>query len=315
MKSVGEGKLQYNATTGTDTNYYNIAKNLAELNARNEEITDREGNLYGYWCKVSTLSAANDVLVLAYVPNTWKVRNAFRRFHFAREHMFRQAGVTKGEMGKYGRTLRPYFSIDHQTDGDQPLKLYNVGTTANESVTGGEWTYTTLASAPTFGTGSDVSEIDIAMTDEWSLTILGSHRVQSTSVGGVKMWTSVSMTQAYAADRMEQVPDATDDTSITALNNPLAALQAQNVVSGEVTDIAEEQQLEEPPYDVADAGDNTRAVYDMMPVAGTAGEMAQHRSWGLFFFPAGIVALQNVVSNSNALEVEVLGKELCKDVA
>ena len=315
MKSVGEGKLQYQGTQGADTNYYNIAKNLAELNARNEEITDREGNLYGYWCKVSTLSLANDYLILAYVPNTWKVRNSFRRFHFAREHMFRQAGVTKREMGKYGRTLRPYFSIDHQTDGDQPLRLYNVGTTAGVDATGGEWTYTSLASAPTFETGEEVQDIDIAMTDEWSLTILGAHRVQATATSGVKTWTSVSMTQAYAADRMEQVPDATEDTSILALNNPLAALQAQNVVSGEVTEIAEEQQLEEPPYDVADAGDNTRAVFDYMPVAGSAGEMAQHRSWGLFFFPAGIVALQNGTSNSNALEIEVLGKELCKDVA
>ena len=314
MKSVGEGKLQYLGSSA-DTNYYNIAKNLAELNARNEEITDRKGNLYGYWCKVSSLSTANDILVLAYVPNTWKVRNAFRRFHFAREHMFRQAGVTKREMGKYGRTLRPYLSQDHQTSGDEDLRIYNVGTNAPVDATGGEWTYTTLASAPTFGTGSDVQEIDIAMTDEWSLTILGSHRLQSTSVGGVKMWTSVSMTQAYAADRMEQVPDATADTSITGLNNPLAALQAQNVVSGEVTDIAEEQQLEEPPYDVADAGDNTRAVFDLMPVSGTAGDMAQHRSWGLFFFPAGIVSLQNTATNSNILEIEVLGKELCKDVA
>ena len=229
--------------------------------------------------------------------------------------MFRQAGVTKREMGKYGRTLRPYLSQDHQTSGDEDLRIYNVGTNAPVDATGGEWTYTTLASAPTFGTGSDVQEIDIAMTDEWSLTILGSHRLQSTSVGGVKMWTSVSMTQAYAADRMEQVPDATADTSITGLNNPLAALQAQNVVSGEVTDIAEEQQLEEPPYDVADAGDNTRAVFDLMPVSGTAGDMAQHRSWGLFFFPAGIVSLQNTATNSNILEIEVLGKELCKDVA
>ena len=315
MKSVGEGRLQYAGTTGADTNYYNIAKNLSELNARNEEITDREGNLYGYWCKVSTASLANDSLLLAWVPNTWKVRNAFRRFHFARDHMFKQAGVTKREMGKYGRTLRPYLSQDHQTSGDEDLRLYNVGTNAAVDAAGGEWTYTSLASAPTFEDGTEVQSIDLAMTDEWTLTILGSHRLQATSAGGVKTWTSVSMTQAYAADRMEQVPDATADTSITALNNPLAALQAQNVVSGEVTELAEEQQLEEPPYDVSDAGDNTRACWDFMLVGGTtAGATAAMRSWGLYFFPAGIVALQNGVTNSNLLEIEVIGKELCKDV-
>ena len=41
LKSIGEGRLQYIGTQGADTNYYNIAKDLATLNARNEEITDR----------------------------------------------------------------------------------------------------------------------------------------------------------------------------------------------------------------------------------------------------------------------------------
>jgi len=53
-----------------------------------------------------------------------------------------------------------------------------------------------------------------------------------------------------------------------------------------------------------------------MPIAGTtAGSTAAIRSWGLYFFPAGIIALQNTQSGSNALEIEVIGKQLCKDVA
>ena len=175
LKSIGEGRLQFGATPGADTNYYNIAKCLAQTNSRNEEITDREGNLYGYWCKVQTTSIKNDVLVMSWIPNTWKVRNAFRKFHFARDHMFRQAGITKKEMGTYGRTLRPYFSIDHLEQGvpDQPLKLWNVGTLTGVSATGGEWTYTTLGSAPTFEDGEEVQDIDIPMVDKWTLTVLG----------------------------------------------------------------------------------------------------------------------------------------------
>ena len=164
MKSIGEGKLQYAATTA-NTNYYNIAKDLSILNARNEEVTDREGHLYGYWCRVSTTSTADDFLTLASIPNTWKVRNAARKFHFAREHMFREAGVTKKEMGKYGRTIRPYFSQDHQTNGDEELKLFNVGTEATVSAYGGEWTYSKFASAPTFTDTTNVSAVDIPMTD------------------------------------------------------------------------------------------------------------------------------------------------------
>ena len=53
-----------------------------------------------------------------------------------------------------------------------------------------------------------------------------------------------------------------------------------------------------------------------MPMGGTtAGSTAAIRNWGLYFFPAGIIALQNTVTGSNALEITVIGKELCKDVA
>ena len=51
---------------------------------------------------------------------------------------------------------------------------------------------------------------------------------------------------------------------------------------------------------------------NMMPATGGT---ASIRNWGLYFFPAGLISLTNTVNNSNLLEVEVLGKELCKDVA
>ena len=307
--------MQY-AVTNANTNYYNIAKNLAAVNARNEEITDRKGNLYGYWCKIKTTSLANDVLTLSWVPNTWKVRNAFRKFHFAREHMFREAGVTKREMGKYGRTLRPYFSIDHQTSGDQSPRSFDPGSLSAVDLAGGTWTYTKLASVPTFETGTEAGSTDLALVDEWSLTILDSNRVQATSAAGIKTWTSVAMVQSYNQDRMEEIPDATADSSIVSPNNPLAALRSQDLTSGEITEIAEDQQLEAPPYDILDSGDSTEAMFDYMPMGGTtAGSTASIRSWGLYFFPAGIIALTNVVNSSNALQIEVIGKQLCKDVA
>ena len=313
MKSTGEGRLQYQATPA-DTNYYNIAMDLAKVNARNEEITDRKGNLYGYWCKVQTASLANDALFMAYVPNTWKVRNSFRKFHFARESMFRDAGVTKREMGKYGRTLRPYFSVDHQSSGDQSVRLFDPGSNSIANATGGEWTYSTLASSAPLIEGED-HDVE-TLVDEWTLTILDSHKVAATSQGGVKTWDSVAMVQAYNQDRMEEIPDATGDSSIVPLNNPLASLRTQTLTTGEILEIATDQQLEAPPYDINDTGDSTEACWDYMLVGGTtAGAAAAMRSWGLYFFPAGIIALTNGVSNSNALDIEVIGKELCKDVA
>ena len=308
--------MQYIGTQGANTNYYNIAKDLATLNARNEEITDRQGNVYGYWCKVQTASGANDSLTLSYCPNTWKVRNAFRKFHFARESMFRDAGVTKQEMGKYGRTLRPYFSQDHESSGDESPYLWDPGTTAAAAATGGEWTYSTLASSPTVTSEETMADTDAPPVDEWTLTILDSHKQEAISSDGVKTWLSVAMVQAYNQDRMEEIPDATADSQIVALNNPLASLRTQTLTTGEILEIATDQQLEAPPYDIADTGDSTEACFDYMLVGGsTAGATAAMRNWGLYFFPAGIVALTNTASNSNALEIEVIGKELCKDVA
>jgi len=217
--------LQYIGTQGSDTNYYNIAKDLAILNARNEEITDRQGNLYGYWCKIQTASAANDGLIMAYCPNTWKVRNSFRKFHFAREQMFRDAGVTKREMGKYGRTLRPYFSIDHISSGDESLRLWDPGSLTSANAVGGEWTYSTLASSPTMVDDENMEDVALAPVDEWTLTILDSHATQATSGEGVKTWSSVAMVQAYNQDRMEEIPDATGDSAIVSFNNPLASLR------------------------------------------------------------------------------------------
>ena len=318
MKSIGEGVLNYTAQTGSDTEYYNLARDLSFLNARNEEVTDRDGHLYGYWAKVRTLSAAEDVLAISQIPNTWKVRNSFRKFHFARNQMFKDAGVTKKEMGKYGRTLRPYFSPDHLTNGSLDPQIWMVGSGELEpaGLQGGEWTYTTLASSPTVTADIEWDSIDeIAPVDDWTLTVLGVHQAEATSAAGVKTWDSVGMVMAYNTDRMEQVPDATEHTSVTGFNNPLASLATQTLTSGEIVDIAEDQQLEEPPYSVKDTGDSTNAVYHLMPVAAGGDNTAAMRNWGLFFFPAGLISLTHNFSASSALEIEVIGKELCKDVA
>lgn len=335
MKAIGEGRLHYIATAGGDTNFYNIAKDLAIVNARNEEITDRKGNLFGYWCKIETTSITNDILTLASVPNTWKVRNAVKRWHFARLEMFRDAGVTKREMGKYGQTLRPYMSIDHKATGDRPVRLWNVTSNAPGDATGGEWTYTKIGATVPYAGGTDTTDVDNEdMVDEYELTLLDTHDTTDGESGlrGAK-YTTVGMVRAYVSDRMEAIPDATAHSSIEGLSNPLASLKSLSAASGEITEIAEDQQLEAPPYDIVDSGDCLKATFDIKAVSGTydvtnydpAAPLvpiittvyppSMMRSWGLYFFPAGLISLTNGVSNSNALEIEVVGKQLCKDVA
>jgi len=220
-------------------------------------------------------------------------------------------------MGKYGRTIRPYFSKDHLATEDQAPQRWSVTALSLQDYDGGEWTYSSLVSTPTFiDDGEDMGDTDLPPVDEWQLTVLGSHDVEATSSDGVKTWTSVAMVQAYNQDRMEEIPDATADSSITSLNNPLASLKTQTMTSGEIAEVAEDQQLEAPPYSIADTGDSISACIDLMPVAGTtAGATAALRSWGLYFFPAGLISLTHTVSGSSGLEIQVIGKELCKDVA
>mgnify|MGYP000856989973 CR=1 FL=1 len=206
--------------------------------------------------------------------------------------------------------------------------FYNIKNSTPGDAAGGEWTYTSLASSPTF-LESQTGTSGLPAVDEFKLTVLGPHDVDATSsVGDIYTWDSVGMVNAYNEDRMEMQADAVSTaTSLQSPNNPLAAIRSQSLTSAEVTAIAEDQELEAPPYDVNDNGDSCNAVFDTRIVSGsyltTDGDGGQvtvyppsmMRNWGLFFIPAGILALQNLQSPGSALEIEVVGKELCKDVA
>ena len=67
------------------------------------------------------------------------------------------------------------------------------------------------------------------------------------------------MIHAYNQDRQE-VQVQTAGTTITSYDNPLAALSTQTATSGEITDIAEDLELEAPPYDLDDQGDSVKPV-------------------------------------------------------
>ena len=110
---------------------------------------------------------------------------------------------------------------------------------------------------------------------------------------------------------MEQRADAGASTKIVSPNNPLAALISQTMVSGEVTEIAADQEMEAPPYDLADNGDSTEAQYMVNTMPSTN---VGSKSFGLVFVPAGLISFSNGVADSNGLQIEVVGKELCKDV-
>ncbi len=315
-ETASEGRLTYAEDISKNkAHYLNLVKDMSWLNSRGHDHTDREGNVVGYWCDVTVvLDSAADWLFGA-APNSWKMRNAFRKFHYAREDMFRQAGVTKKEMGKYGRTIRPFLEtsmVDYE-DKANPVEqetLVPIGCTDAAR----EWTYTTLGSSP----GWQVEETGsggLSLVDEFKLTICDDNQVESTATAGTTTkFSTAGMIHSYNIDRMEVVTPTAAEV-IQGPNNPLAALRVQGVTSGAITEIAEDQELENPPYDISDDGDSTnKIIIEYLNTNNATLQVARVRN---MFVPAGILAISQAsdATVTPAILVEVKGWSLCKDLA
>ena len=312
-----EGNLLYLGLT-SNWNYFNLGRDLAALNAKNEEVVDRDGHVAGYMCNIRVAAGTNATISFLTAPNTWKMRNAIRKTHFLRQSMFADAGVTESEMGKYGKTIRPHLHTNQVNDSvyktpyflkpaaDNPATAGSSGTLA-----GGEWSYTTLASSPSWDNTSLEDHDALPLADTYTIAICGSNREQD-DAGGIKSWNTIGLINSYNLDRMEQIPDATSDSSISGTNNPFAMLKSQSVVSGEVAEIAEDQQLEAPPYDIDDDGDSTELLYNTAVITNSTESV---RSISLFV-PAGLLAVVSSAALTGALiTVDVVAKVLCKDMA
>jgi len=312
-----DGNLLYAGIT-SNWNWYNIGRDLATINAKNEEVVDRDGHVAGYICNIRVSSSAAANLSFVTAPNTWKMRNSVRKTHFLREAMFRDAGVTESEQGKYGKTLRPHLHTFQVSDAvyKDPFFLRPVADSPSAGGTlaayeAGEWSYSTLASSPSWDNTPQSDHDRLPMADTYTIAICGPNREQADE-GGIKSWNTIGLINSYNLDRMEQVPDATADTAIQGTNNPFAMLKSQSVVSGEVAEIAEDQQLEEPPYDVADDGDSIELLYQTMVIQNTTESV---RSLQLFV-PAGLFAVVSTSAMTEAImTVDVVGKVLCKEMA
>ena len=320
MPRTGENRLSYAASAMSEnkTNYLNLVKDLSWLNSKNYEHSTRKGHVYGYLVDIDIVDAQVNQYALLCVPNTWKTRNAWRKFHFHRDMMFDQSGVTDSERGKYGQTMRPYMDsnmYETETIGGQTIitgeynTLIPVGCTDSER----EWTYTELASSPQFDTDVTMQDIELAPTDTWALALLGTNDIEDDDAG-IKTYVSAAMVHSYNLDRMEVVtPDA--EESISGPNNPLAALRSQTMTSGEVLEIAAEQETEAPPYDIRDAGDSTDAI--ITGYGNTNTETLQKISIHNVFVPAGILAIvpDTAPSATSFVTVTVNAIVECRDWA
>jgi hypothetical protein len=319
-------KLSYvNSKPSDDTiilgrSYINVARDLSRLNSKNEEITTRDGHVYGYLCKFTLSGPASSAWQLYAAPNTWKMRNSFRKFHAYRNMMFENAGVEGDEMGRYGKTIRPLLDGAHQTSAtvaDNTLVPYTRDSdkTTIRKYNAGEWSYTELSTTPIYTVGESPTESSTAgddWADNFNLQVCEENEFEvSGDSERSGMYSRVGMIHSYNLDRMEVV---TPDASVTldSPSNPLAALRSNgNQATGEVLDIAIDQELEQPPYDLKDDGASIFASQEAMLVFPTTAGTKSFTA----FLPAGLARLTVGTDVAAFIEVEVLGKVLCKDMA
>jgi len=352
MKKIGESQLTYSRNIGEGPLAgYNVALNvfdgLSRVNHKHQEWTTRDGHLLGALCDITVRTTVGETFTTEFfgLGNTWIVRNAFRKFHFLRDKMFADAGVKKSEMGKYAHTLRPNLIPDNKWTGTLNASFeqtYPGASTTSDDFDNGTVDFFTIQ-ADQVGSGSSPirngmeeelaftrltsarpnDEMDLAsvveMFDEWDLHIILNHIVEDTT-GGRDAWTSVAMLQAYLEDRMAEIPDATVASSIVAINNPLAALSTQSATAGVVTEIASEQELEEPPYniDVANSGVQLALkgfiTLEAANLTTYSGNKASERKLTNVFLPAGWLTFYSQTNNFD-MDIDVKGIFECRDVA
>ena len=322
-----EDKLYYTTDTNQGSGstliqkgYFNIARDLSRINSKNEEVTTRDGHVYGYLCQFKMQASASTSLIFSTAPNSWKMRNAFRKFHAYRDIMFDNAGVEGDEMGRYGKTIRPLLDINHNGGNVDTLVPATTSSNATADSPGdevyfnnGEWTYTKLATTPIFGEGPRPGTSVETWADAFSLHICEENVADvAPSENASGTYSSVGMIHSYNLDRMEVVTP-TADSVLASPTNPLAALRATgNQAAGEVLDIAIDQELETPPYDIADNGPSIMKVIENFTAVPTTGGTVSFTA----FLPAGLASFYlSQKTASTTFEVQVLGKMLCKDVA
>ena len=309
---MSQNTLAY-AELDSGNKYINLCRDLSWMNSKNHEHTDRDGHVIGYIVNVKVHGAVENTLSFKVAPNTWKMRNAFRKWHAYRDMMMEDAGVTESEKGRYAKTIRPYLDDGMHSAGviKDPVGFDITAQTQ-------EWTYTQIAAAPGFDATASGTEGQAAV-DVYQLNVCGLNQVSDTTAKGTEYYDEVGMIHSYNLDRQEIVTPSYPGETIEGHNNPLALLRYKGTAGGEVMDIVEIQETEAPPYDISDDGWSTQVAFqdiiqinpgyngtNSIPVLKTA----------QMFVPAGLLRLTCTADDDSAvLLLDVVGTVLCKDMA
>jgi len=296
------------------TQFFNLFRDLSFMNSKNYEHSDRDGDVLGALVNIKIIGADTNTISFSTAPNTWKMRNSFKKWHAYRNLMLSEAGVTESEKGRYGKTIRPYLDADMKAGSIREPFGWDLSTQTQE------WSYTQIAASPGFGATGGTGTGGEEIVDVYDLNICGVNQVAKTSSIGAEYYTSVGMIHSYNQDRQEVVTPTADSETIEGQNNPLALLrQGGSVSGGEVMDIVEDQELERPPYDITDGGWSVQNVIsDFMQINpgydGTSSVPVIRQT--TMFVPAGLLRMFTFTEDPTAsVLIDVLDIVRCKDMA
>ncbi len=193
----------------------------------------------------------------------WQTRNAVRMAHFTREDLRKEAGVKKGSIGRYAKTIRCnldelMYGVPYDPNattiggGQQPQlsvqRLYaqkdtTIGSINNlghsgERFDGGVWDYTQVA---------QVTSGDADSANPFFMNVCDSH---SSAAPGP--YTYIGLLQAYNQRRQTTLDDSTltsgGDTQFINNESPFFRIPEQDVSEDEYVQITLDEQ-DNPPYD------------------------------------------------------------------
>lgn len=251
--------------------YLDSAAELSKLDRKNHHQVTEKGVplVYDLMVKVSApstlLNTAPDKALLgsgvAYTcPNNWQTRNAIRMTNFERDRLRKEAGVKKGSIGKYAKTMRlnmddDMFGVAYDvsatlgTANDAPTTqriyaFYDRSTTLNSAhIPGtpwpaGVWDYTQLA---------QTTSGDANTADPFYINACGAH-----SAAAPGPYTYVSALMAYNQRRQTVRDDATvtagGSTQFINDDSPFFRIPEQDVSEDKYVEITLDEQ-DNPPYD------------------------------------------------------------------
>ncbi|AXQ65467.1 MAG: hypothetical protein [Circular genetic element sp.] len=251
--------------------YLDTAAELSKLDRKNHHQVTEKGVplVYDLMVKVSapstTLNTAPDKQLLgtglAYTcPSNWQTRNATRMTNFERIRLRKEAGVQKGSIGKYAKTMRlnmdnamfgvtysPTASLGTADDAPTTQRIYAMHSKTNsltgahipgDVFLGGVWDYTQLA---------QVESGDANTADPFYVNVCGAH---SSAAPGP--YTYVSALMAYNQRRQTVRDDATvtsgGDTQFINDDSPFFRIPEQDVSEDKYVEITLDEQ-DNPPYD------------------------------------------------------------------